>query len=318
MYVLLPLLDRLEREGGMRSTVTRRELLHGGIAAGIASRLNLIGSDAAALELDPAADAVPGAFDGDGRLRYRTDALAKVTGEKTFSRDFRARDLPGWPVALLIYREFARYDTAKRRLRFNDKVVRYGAVTGPKPPPHYGAARFVRLQKDEPEPDGRYSPILDATIFGKFEGDEVVWPAPDRAGNPAAKGMAATLDIEREIGATGDDALVLKREYFSQSVDASALEADNGLVRYDETNRALHILVSTQSPYEGATGAAEMLAKTNFRVDMIDFNIGHTVGYGTKDHYVFPYFCIVAGLYSQGRPVRLANDRYEQFQVGMK
>jgi CO/xanthine dehydrogenase Mo-binding subunit len=390
MYVLLPLLDRREREGGMRSTVTRRELLQGGIAAGIAFRLNLIGSDAAALQLDPAADAVPGAFDADSRLRYRTDALAKVTGEKTFSRDFRARDLPGWPneqshaflihatqadrsfegidlsvlgndlqpdrlvtaedlqrdrvaphrptfygdvflvpkgetprllgqpVALLIYRDFARYDAAKRRLRFNGKVVRYGAVTGPKPPPHYGAARFVRLQKDEPEPDGRYSPILDATIFGKFEGDEVVWPAPDSAGNPAAKGMAATLDIEREIGAAGDDALVLKREYFSQSVDASALEADNGLVWYEETNRALHILVSTQSPYEGATGAAEMLAKTNFRVDMIDFNIGHTVGYGTKDHSVFPYFCIVAGLYGQGRPVRLANDRYEQFQVGMK
>src|SRR5215831_4352821 len=50
-----------------------------------------------------------------------------------------------------------------------------------------------------------------------------------------------------------------------------ALEADNGLAWYDDKNRALHILVSTQSPYEGVTGAAEMLAKTNFRVDMIDF-----------------------------------------------
>jgi len=248
----------------MPSTVTRRELLHGGIAAGIAFRLNLIGSGAAALQLDPAVDAVPDAFGADGRLRYRTDALAKVTGEKTFSRDFRARDLPGWPseqshaflihatqadrtfegidlsvlgndlqpdrlvtaedlqrdrvtphrpsfygdvflvpkgetprllgqpVALLIYQDFARYDAAKRRLRFNDKVVRYGAVTGPKPPPHYGAARFVRVQKDEPEPDGRYAPILDATIFGKFEGDEVVWPAPDSAGNPAATGSSGT------------------------------------------------------------------------------------------------------------------------------
>jgi len=78
----------------MPSTVTRRELLHGGIAAGIAFRLNLIGSGAAALQLDPAVDAVPDAFGADGRLRYRTDALAKVTGEKTFSRDFRARANP--------------------------------------------------------------------------------------------------------------------------------------------------------------------------------------------------------------------------------
>jgi CO/xanthine dehydrogenase Mo-binding subunit len=374
----------------MPSTATRRELLRGGIAAGIIFRLNVIGSDAGALQFDAAPDGVLGAFDANGRLRYRTDALAKVTGEKSFSRDFRARDLPGWPseqshaflihatqadrtfngidlsvlgndlqpdrlvtaddlqrdnvsphrpafygdvflvpegqtprllgqpVALLIYKDFARFDAAKRRIRFNGKVVQYGDVTGPKPPPHYGAARFVRLQKGEPEPDGGYAPMLDATIFGKFEGDKVAWPAPDSAGNPAAKAMAATLDIEREIAAAGDDALVIKREYFSQSVDASAMEADNGLAWYDDKNRALHVLVSTQSPYEGVTGAAEMMAKTNFPVDTIDFNIGHTVGYGTKDQSVFPYFCIVAGLYGEGRPVRLANDRYEQFQMGMK
>ena len=30
-------------------------------------------------------------------IRYRTDATAKVTGEKIFSYDMRGRDLPGWP-----------------------------------------------------------------------------------------------------------------------------------------------------------------------------------------------------------------------------
>jgi CO/xanthine dehydrogenase Mo-binding subunit len=111
---------------------------------------------------------------------------------------------------------------------------------------------------------------------------------------------------------------VLKRKYFSQSIDACAMEADNGNVWYDQASATLHVLVSTQSPYEGVTGAAEMLAHTNFRVDQIDFNIGHTVGYGTKDQSVFPYFCILAGLYGGRRPVRLANDRFEQFQMGMK
>ena len=65
--------------------------------SGIAFRLNVIATDDGALLLDAAADGVGGAFDANGRLRYRTDALAKVTGEKSFSRDFRARDLPGWP-----------------------------------------------------------------------------------------------------------------------------------------------------------------------------------------------------------------------------
>mgnify|MGYP003609509365 CR=1 FL=1 len=33
----------------------------------------------------------------DGKARYRWDAIRKVTGDKVFARDFRARDLPGWP-----------------------------------------------------------------------------------------------------------------------------------------------------------------------------------------------------------------------------
>src|SRR5690625_546976 len=33
----------------------------------------------------------------DGKARYRWDAIRKVTGQKVFARDYRARDLPGWP-----------------------------------------------------------------------------------------------------------------------------------------------------------------------------------------------------------------------------
>jgi hypothetical protein len=75
--------------------VTRREFLQSGIAAGIAFRINLIGRDAHAVEAGTSAEHIADAFDADGKLRWRTDALAKVTGQKIFSRDFRARDLPG-------------------------------------------------------------------------------------------------------------------------------------------------------------------------------------------------------------------------------
>jgi CO/xanthine dehydrogenase Mo-binding subunit len=58
--------------------------------------------------------------------------------------------------------------------------------------------------------------------------------------------------------------------------------------------------------------------KSTFKVEKIDLNAGHTVGYGSKDHAIFPLFCVLAGLYGNGRPVRLANDRFEQFQMGLK
>ena len=46
-----------------------------------------------------AAATVP-AFDwsaGPGLERARIDGHAKVTGQKIYARDFRARDMPGWP-----------------------------------------------------------------------------------------------------------------------------------------------------------------------------------------------------------------------------
>jgi CO/xanthine dehydrogenase Mo-binding subunit len=42
------------------------------------------------------------------------------------------------------------------------------------------------------------------------------------------------------------------------------------------------------------------------------------VGYGSKDHFNMPFYGLVTAMYADGRPVRLANDRYEQFQTSLK
>lgn len=42
------------------------------------------------------------------------------------------------------------------------------------------------------------------------------------------------------------------------------------------------------------------------------------MGYGAKDHSIFPFYVIAACFYGNGLPVRLANNRYEQFQLGIK
>jgi CO/xanthine dehydrogenase Mo-binding subunit len=315
--------------------------------------------------------------------------MAKVTGAKTFARDYRARDLEGWPkdqahafmirvtradrtfegidlallgedlkpdrvvlhetlvadgikspapdffgenffvpkgatphflgqpVALLIYHEFARFDAAKRLIRFEDKVVRYGAETGYKPPAHYGAARYVRIGGDTPEAEDRFSPFKDTVIFGSFSGDAPAWPKPGD-GDGMARGMAAAAEIERDIAAAGADALVLKRRYFSQHTDVSAMEADNGNVWYDTATGTLHMMMATQSPHEVAEVSATIVSASKFPLKEVDLKVGYTVGYGSKDHMIFPFFALIAGLYGDGRPVRLAQNRFEQFQMGLK
>ena len=33
-----------------------------------------------------------------GIARFRNDGIAKATGQKIYARDFRAKDIPGWPT----------------------------------------------------------------------------------------------------------------------------------------------------------------------------------------------------------------------------
>ena len=359
----------------------------------------------------------------DGKPNFRWDAIRKVTGQKNFSFDFRAKDLPGWPeqqgyafmlkasdaehrfegidisvlgadlqpdklllqkdlaskglqapnsmgdgfygahillpvgetapllghpVAILFYKDFDRFQAARRKLLFDTSVVKYGAFTGPQPPANYGAGRFVRLGGETPEAVPAFAPFQNGAIKGGFHGNDVVWPpfTPDRdvfipevtkrkrnsgledalqAGHldstVAEQAMDAAMTIADDIeqARRNPDKLVLERRGFSQSIDPCAMEPDNCTAWYDAATRTLHIMTATQSPTGIASAAAAMVKdNTQVPVERIILLTGSTVGYGSKDYSVFPYYAIAACLYSDGMPVRIANNRFEQFQLGMK
>lgn len=254
----------------------------------------------------------------------------------------------GHPVAILVYNDFPRFNTAKRMLQFNTDVVKYGEITGIKPPKNYGVARYVRIGGATPYDPSVFSPYIDAGIKGAFDGNTVVWPpfAPhhkpshippvirkDRAGSFVAAlrqadqkpdtqtiAMEHVADLVKAIENAKNDPekFVLERKGFSQSIDPVALEPDNSNTWYDAATKTLHIMTATQSP-AGVVEMAADLAKNNkhFPVETIILLTGSTVGYGSKDYSVFPIYSMAASFYSQ-YPVRMANDRYEQFQMGMK
>ncbi len=47
----------------------------------------------------PTSDFSSGWSGPPGKARYRIDGYAKVTGQKIYARDFRSRDMKGWPTA---------------------------------------------------------------------------------------------------------------------------------------------------------------------------------------------------------------------------
>ncbi|MDP5007976.1 MAG: molybdopterin-dependent oxidoreductase, partial [Glaciimonas sp.] len=80
----------------------------------------------------------------------------------------------------------------------------------------------------------------------------------------------------------------------------------------------MHMVVPTQGPQEVVESAVEMVRTSRYPVTTIVLHPCYTVGYGSKDHYNFPFYALLTALYADGKPVRLANDRYEQFQTSIK
>ncbi|QNN58068.1 xanthine dehydrogenase family protein molybdopterin-binding subunit [Diaphorobacter ruginosibacter] len=223
----------------------------------------------------------------------------------------------GHAVAFLIYHDFARFHFAKERLQATPDVVRYGKVTGPLDREPWGVFRYVRMGGATPFDDDVYSSLKDNTLFPK-ERKPIVWPKIAEADLVTANGLRAAEQIANELATPPADWLVMKRHYATQSIDTAALEPDNANCWYDPASQSLHMVIATQSPQEVAESAAAMVKASRFPLRNLFVHPCYTVGYGSKDHAPMPFIGAMIALYADGKPVRIANNRFEQFQTSLK
>ncbi len=114
---------------------------------------------------------------------------------------------------------------------------------------------------------------------------------------------------------------VLDRTFQTQSIDQVFLEPEAGLAWYNSSTRRLELVLGVQSPQEAAASIAKLVSKNAAAqaVREIVAHCAHVGGaFGGKDHTIYPLYVALAGLFSPDHPVRLANDRYDQFQFGIK
>lgn len=278
------------------------------------------------------ADRIYAGFDlsllGDDLKPERVVTATDLTRDGLAFPDFYGEDmlLPegktpaylGQAVAILIFQDFARFRFAKEKLQFNEAIIRYGAVTGPLQRDPWDTSRFVRVGGSTPYDDDVFSCLKDGPFSPRYEQHEPAWPAPEREGELAARGMYYAKAIANELAQPPAEWVVKTRRYATQSGDTAALEPDNANGWYDSDKQELHLVVPTQSPQELAKGAAAMLQKSRIGLKRLFLHPCFTVGYGSKDSCTMPYYALVAAVYGGRRPVRLANDRFEQFQAGLK
>src|SRR6266478_487717 len=229
----------------------------------------------------------------------------------------------GQPAALLIWNDFARFALAKRAIGFARGALRFGAETGPVAEQPYAAARFVRVAGPSPDAEDLYSPMLAGWAFPVLykKDDRPSWAVPSATGPDAARASYYGERIRAEIDAGGPDRIVLDRNFQTQSIDQVFMEPEAGLAWYDSGARKLELVIGVQSPQQAAASVATLVSK-NAADQAVSTIVAHCAyvggAFGGKDHTIYQLYVALAGLFSPDRPVRLANDRFDQFQFGIK
>jgi CO/xanthine dehydrogenase Mo-binding subunit len=372
---------------------SRREFVKWVTASGIALSVSRLG----AIEATgfPARATLPGrgnwnpAANGAGRI----DGVAKVTGAKLYTSDFRAADLPGWPsltshailvrapdathvylgmdlarltgaskpsvvvtaedlakigtrvpefytgdlfcpigktplymgqpVALLIFEQFDAFDAARLALR-DGTFVKFGEETGPVAVDNYASFRFTRVAGPTPDSPDVYSPVQAGWVSpGRIQNTALpVWSSfAKETLAPYGKAAVYGEQIRAELDAKNSALLVLDRTFETQSVDPVFLEPECGLGWYNKKNEGLELVLGAQSPYEAAESIAFLLSKARAPFKPARINTQFTYlggGFGGRDHTPFGLYVALAAMFFPGKPVRLAHDRYQQFQGGIK
>jgi len=229
----------------------------------------------------------------------------------------------GQPVGLLIFETFDAFDQARLALR-DGTFVRFGGETGPVAVPAYGAYRFTRVAGATPDAPDIYSPILAGWVSpGRSQSSPLPIWSPAAKDTEAAYARAAVHGerIRTELAAKNPDLLVLDREFETQSVDPMFLEPETGLAWYSGKSASLELVLGVQSPYEAAESIAYLLGEARPPFKPVRINTQFTYmggGFGGRDHTPFVLYVALAAMFFSDRPVRLAHDRYQQFQGGIK
>src|SRR5215468_6348136 len=229
----------------------------------------------------------------------------------------------GQPTALVIFETFDAFDRAQLELR-GKPFLKFGAETGPVTLPPYGAYRFTRIAGPTPDAPDVYAPIQEGWISpGRFKNTgRPIWrPLPVKEGAAYPKGLTYGEEIRALLAKNDPAVLVLDREFETQSVDPMFLEPECGLAWYDSNRKLLELVLGVQSPYEAATAIAFLLgeAREPLKPSAVNAQFAYLGGgFGGRDHTPFPLYVALAAMFFPGRPVRLAHNRYQQFQGGIK
>lgn len=256
----------------------------------------------------------------------------------------------GQPAAILVFENFDVFREAHRVLEFNDKVLSFGPIVlgAPVVPVSGVSSSFPPSTfKRPPLPAGERHPMPTPVAAGPApagvpQGSPYYAPPTylTRYADATGERFSQVLDgitnpysartqkdreaaewrqtIAEEIQTQGWQ--VFKGTYDTQELDPMFMEPESGLAWFDRDSATLHLVLGTQSTDESISDAVGMFSNPNcpIKVKTVVLNTCYPGGgFGGRDLSTFPTLLAIAAVYAQG-PVRMAYDRFEQFQSGLK
>ncbi|KIC43377.1 hypothetical protein RA27_00665 [Ruegeria sp. ANG-R] len=226
------------------------------------------------------------------------------------------------PVAMFIYKDLITFKRAQAALIGSDAIIDYGAAAPATSTDPYGANRFTRVQGDSPYGPDVFSPVKDGWVgpLRYQKNHSPVWAKEDIKGDVSQQASAYGDQIRADLK-DGKSGKLYTQSFQTQSIDQVFMEPENGLAWYDAATGKLSLMLGVQSPLAilNAVGNLVKDAKASANVSEVDAHFAYIGGgFGGKDHTIVPLYIAIAGLFGGGKTVRLALDRFNQFQFGLK
>jgi CO/xanthine dehydrogenase Mo-binding subunit len=243
----------------------------------------------------------------------------------------------GEPLAILLFSDWETCRRARRILQFNTQLVRYGATPVARQPEWQPYRPPLYLTRYSGESGDLFSQTLNGvtdpylcpqqaadlaatTLQGSIE--QLTSAVSGLDVNCAAAAWRKRIDWEMST-AQSRGWKIYQSKAATQSLDPMFMEPEAGLAWYDASNPAakrLSLVLGTQSPNGDIADALAMFDAKGcpFQVSTVQLTSCYPGGgFGGRDVSTFPPLLMLAAVYADG-PVRMANDRFEQFQSGLK
>ncbi|WP_374438239.1 xanthine dehydrogenase family protein molybdopterin-binding subunit [Inhella sp.] len=215
----------------------------------------------------------------------------------------------GQPVAILVFENAAACRRAQRALQFRPEVVRLGdAAPDPVDTPYGTPTYLTRYEVPGLAP---FSQVQSGYESNPHQDD-----SPTAPYNRTARRVREAIDAE--LARPGP--LQLEGRYRTQVLDPMLMEPEAGLAWFDAKRKMMNLVLGTQATNGDTLDTFNMFQKSAPQVDLTTVALYACYpggGFGGRDVSMFPPLLAVTAALCDG-PVRIAEDRYGQFQGGLK